>query len=150
MKDDLRPRGSTRVNVTLGTATVLCGSDAHYDPRVSPSAAHRAFVHFCTELGPQLVILNGDVIDGASISRFPAIGWESGHSASRWSDFQGRGGWAVGGGLGRNCSRGLIGGRGKPIRTTRSARPVPRNVNLLPQAQLAYRRDGRARKSVAP
>jgi len=51
MKDDLRPKGSTRVNVTLGTATVLCGSDAHYDPRVSPSTAHRAFVHFCTELG---------------------------------------------------------------------------------------------------
>jgi hypothetical protein len=77
MKDDLRPHGSTRVNVTLGTATVLCGSDAHYDPRVSPSTAHRAFVHFCTELQPQLVILNGDVIDGASISRFPAIGWEN-------------------------------------------------------------------------
>jgi hypothetical protein len=36
---------------------------------------HRAFVKFCKRLKPQVVILNGDVIDGATVSRHPPIGW---------------------------------------------------------------------------
>lgn len=36
---------------------------------------HRAFVRFCKTYRPQAVVLNGDVIDGASISRHPPIGW---------------------------------------------------------------------------
>ena len=36
---------------------------------------HRAFVHFCKELKPSLVVLNGDVMDFGGISRHPPIGW---------------------------------------------------------------------------
>lgn len=54
---------------------VLVGSDAHYWPG-KPSTAHRAFVELAHALKPSLIVLNGDVIDAASISRHPRIGWE--------------------------------------------------------------------------
>lgn len=57
------------------TFTALIGSDAHYWPG-KPSTGHRAFVKFTKTLKPQVVILNGDAIDAASISRHPPIGWE--------------------------------------------------------------------------
>ena len=55
---------------------VLIGSDAHYWPNII-TTAHRGFVHFCDWLKPKVVIMNGDVCDFATISRFPPIGWES-------------------------------------------------------------------------
>jgi hypothetical protein len=56
---------------------VLVGSDSHYHPG-EPSTAHRAFVHFCRKYKQKLkaVIKNGDELDGATISRYPSIGWE--------------------------------------------------------------------------
>lgn len=53
---------------------VLVGSDAHYWPGII-TPAHRAFVAFIKALKPKAVIMNGDVLDGATISRFPPIGW---------------------------------------------------------------------------
>ncbi len=55
---------------------VLIGSDAHNWPG-EPSTSHKAFVLFCKKFQPEIVIMNGDVIDAACISRFPPIGWES-------------------------------------------------------------------------
>lgn len=64
-----------RKHFQIDNGIVLIGSDAHYWPGlVSP--AHRAFVHFCRNLRPAAVILNGDGFDGASISRWPRIGWD--------------------------------------------------------------------------
>ena len=60
---------------TVKNGVVLIGSDAHYWPGVI-TAAHKAFVQFCKELKPTIVIKNGDELDGASISRHPPIGWE--------------------------------------------------------------------------
>ena len=54
---------------------VLVGSDAHYWPGIV-STAHRAFVHFAKKYLPKIIVMNGDVMDGASISRFASIGWE--------------------------------------------------------------------------
>jgi len=54
---------------------ILVGSDAHYWPGPA-TTAHRAFVKFCKELKPSVVVMNGDAFDAASISRFPSIGWE--------------------------------------------------------------------------
>ena len=53
---------------------VLIGSDAHYWPGFV-TTAHRAFVEFCKRLKPRYVIMNGDVIDGATISRYPPMNW---------------------------------------------------------------------------
>ena len=65
-----------RIDVEIEDGVILVGSDAHYWPG-DPSTAHRAFVKFCKNLKPTVVVMNGDVMDGARISRFPPIGWES-------------------------------------------------------------------------
>jgi hypothetical protein len=54
---------------------VLIGSDAHYWPDIV-STAHKAFVLFCKKFGPKLIVLNGDALDGTTISRHATIGWE--------------------------------------------------------------------------
>lgn len=59
----------------IENGTVLISSDQHYWPGIV-TTAHKAFVKFCNELKPSVVIVNGDVMDGASISRHPPIGWE--------------------------------------------------------------------------
>ncbi|MCK5013228.1 MAG: metallophosphoesterase [Candidatus Omnitrophica bacterium] len=67
---------SPRVELDIRNGTVLVASDAHYWPGPT-TTAHRAFVRFCEEMNPSAVIMNGDVFDGASISRHPPIGWET-------------------------------------------------------------------------
>lgn len=65
-----------RLTFDIQDGVVLVGSDAHYWPGIV-TTAHRAFVKFCKTLKPKLVIQNGDVLDGATISRHSPIGWES-------------------------------------------------------------------------
>lgn len=69
------PHYPHRQHVNVKDGVVLVGSDGHYWPGPA-STAHRAFVKFCKMLAPSAVIMNGDVFDGASISRYPPIGWE--------------------------------------------------------------------------
>ncbi len=64
-----------RLSLKCENGVVLIGSDLHAWPG-EPSTAFRAFVKFIKELQPKAVILNGDVIDGASVSRHPPLGWE--------------------------------------------------------------------------
>lgn len=64
-----------RVEIEVPDGVVLAGSDAHYWPG-QPSTAHRAFLHFIEKLKPKAIVLNGDMVDGASISRHPPLGWE--------------------------------------------------------------------------
>lgn len=66
---------SARIPLDIKDGYVLIGSDAHYWPGIV-TTAHRAFVKFAQELRPKAIIMNGDVLDGASISRHPPIGWE--------------------------------------------------------------------------
>lgn len=51
-----------------GTAIVF--SDAHYWPG-EPTTAHRALVKVIEQLKPALIVANGDIFDGARISRHP-------------------------------------------------------------------------------
>lgn len=55
---------------------VLIGSDAHFWPDQNPTA-FRAFQLFGTKLRPVACVVNGDVFDGAGISRHAPIGWEN-------------------------------------------------------------------------
>jgi hypothetical protein len=64
-----------RLEIEIENGIVLIGSDAHFWPGIV-SPAFRAFVKFCKELKPAVIIMNGDMVDGASISRHPPIGWE--------------------------------------------------------------------------
>lgn len=64
-----------RLSVDIQTGVILICSDGHYWPGPA-STAHRAFVKFCKDLKPSTVIMNGDALDGARISRHAPIGWE--------------------------------------------------------------------------
>lgn len=52
-------------------------SDCHYWPGDKPSVAHRALVKVVKEIRPKLLIANGDVFDGARMSKYPPNGWEA-------------------------------------------------------------------------
>jgi len=64
-----------RLEYDLRDGIALVGSDLHIWPG-DPPVMHRAFVKFCVDLEPQAVILNGDVLDMAAVSRHAPIGWE--------------------------------------------------------------------------
>jgi hypothetical protein len=65
---------SSTCNIALVAGTVLVGSDAHVWPG-PPTTAMASFVWACKNLKPTIVCLNGDVLDGATISRFPRADW---------------------------------------------------------------------------
>lgn len=65
-----------RLHIEVPDGVVIVGSDAHFWPDII-TPAFRAFIKFCEEMKPKAVILNGDMLDGASISRHAPIGWET-------------------------------------------------------------------------
>ena len=67
---------NVRTGVNIPDGYILVASDCHYWPDVI-STAHKAFVKVIKMVKPKMVIMNGDVFDGASISRYPVSGWES-------------------------------------------------------------------------
>jgi hypothetical protein len=54
---------------------ILIASDCHYWPGIV-TKAHKAFCKLAKELKPKMVVLNGDIMDGARISRHARIMWE--------------------------------------------------------------------------
>jgi hypothetical protein len=71
-----KPEEKAKLKETVTDGVVIVGSDAHYYPGAAP-VAHRALLHFIRMLEPQVVVMNGDMVDGSTISRFPRIGWDN-------------------------------------------------------------------------
>lgn len=77
------PTHSTRVGINhpqrtaleIENGIVIVASDGHYWMG-APSTGHRALVKFCKEMKPKAVIMNGDSLDGSTVSRHPPINWE--------------------------------------------------------------------------
>jgi hypothetical protein len=67
---------NARRHLEVDNGVVLVFSDAHFWPGVR-TTAFRALLAFARQLKPVAIINNGDAFDGASISRFPRIGWDS-------------------------------------------------------------------------
>jgi hypothetical protein len=67
---------SARKHFEVKDGVVLIFSDAHFWPGVR-TTAFKALLRFIAELKPKAIINNGDAFDGASISRYPRIGWDS-------------------------------------------------------------------------
>jgi hypothetical protein len=65
-----------RVSIDGFTGTVVVFSDAHYYPGIGATVAHRALVEVVKDLKPKLIVANGDIFEGARLSRFPRNGWE--------------------------------------------------------------------------
>lgn len=63
-----------RINVRLENGIVIIGSDAHVWPGTR-TPAQLAFIKMIKDLRPKMVIANGDIFDGARISRHPRIGF---------------------------------------------------------------------------
>lgn len=70
------PSYTRRLDLGILNGIVIVFSDAHYWPGLR-STAHKGLLWFIQEMKPKAVINNGDAFDGASISRFPRIGWDS-------------------------------------------------------------------------
>lgn len=51
---------------------IFIASDCHYWPG-EETVAHKAFVKLISKMKPQTIILNGDVFDGAQVSRHPPL-----------------------------------------------------------------------------
>jgi predicted phosphodiesterase len=71
-KPDTNP---ARLNKEIADGVVMVASDAHYFPD-NITRAHKAFVKTIKELKPSVIVMNGDVFDGATVSRWPRIGWD--------------------------------------------------------------------------
>lgn len=69
------PQNGVRVNVEMDDGVIMVASDCHYYPGII-STAHKAFVKLIPMLSPRMLIMNGDVFDGAAISRHDPIGWQ--------------------------------------------------------------------------
>ena len=69
-------RYGARVHIPVRDGCAVVFSDAHFWPRYV-SNANKALVKLLPKLRPFLLVNNGDSFDGASISRYPRIGWDS-------------------------------------------------------------------------
>jgi hypothetical protein len=63
-----------RVKLNIKDGMVVIFGDAHYWPGDMP-IAHIALVKFIRKYQPVAVICNGDIFDGARVSRHPPTGW---------------------------------------------------------------------------
>lgn len=66
----------SRMDIDIDDAVIFVASDAHYWPD-QISVAHQAFVKLIKKHKPSLVIMNGDAVDGSSISRYPKAAWST-------------------------------------------------------------------------
>lgn len=64
-----------RVTLDVKDGYVIVGSDAHIWPGPM-TPAMRGFIHLIRELRPKVVILNGDVMDFARISKHDPLNWD--------------------------------------------------------------------------
>lgn len=64
-----------RAEDRIDDGVMIVGSDAHYWPGLV-SVAHLAMVALIRKLKPAIVVANGDMLDGCSISRHDPNGWE--------------------------------------------------------------------------
>ena len=66
------PENRRVITHNVSNGHIFVASDCHYWPGES-TVAHRAFVELITNFKPKTVVLNGDVFDGASVSRHPPL-----------------------------------------------------------------------------
>lgn len=70
-----KSKDQRRIQLSLESGKILIGSDAHIWPGPL-TTAQRAFIQLAKKLKPEIIVLNGDVFDGARISRHPPGIWD--------------------------------------------------------------------------
>ncbi len=71
----MRKNGGRRIELDIQDGLILVGSDAHVWPGPL-TTAQRGFIEAVKRLKPRVIVMNGDVFDGARISRHPAGTWD--------------------------------------------------------------------------
>ena len=71
----MKRKNARRLEITIDRGTILVGSDIHIWGK-DLTTAQRAFVALAKKLQPDVIVLNGDVFDGAKVSRHPPGIWE--------------------------------------------------------------------------
>ena len=61
---------------TLRDGVMIVFSDAHFWPGQRKTVAHLALLELVKALRPKTVVANGDIFDGARVSRHGVMGWE--------------------------------------------------------------------------
>ena len=64
-----------RLKIDNFTGTLVSFSDCHWWPGLSETLAFKALLEVIKEIKPELVVGNGDLLDGARISRFGRSDW---------------------------------------------------------------------------
>ena len=64
-----------RAPFQIESGTIVVFSDSHWWPKAQLTPANHALLKIIKDLKPKAVIANGDVLDGASISRHDPEGW---------------------------------------------------------------------------
>ena len=59
----------------LENGVIVVFSDAHFWPDEDQTIANMALLELIKDLKPAVICANGDIFDGASVSRHPPIGW---------------------------------------------------------------------------
>jgi len=59
----------------IDNGVIIVFSDAHFWPGHDQTVANMALVELIKELNPKTIIANGDIFDGAGVSRHPPLGW---------------------------------------------------------------------------
>jgi predicted phosphodiesterase len=68
----LIPENRRVIQHEIQNGNIFIASDCHYWPD-QVTAAHQAFVRLIKAMKPQTIVLNGDVFDGAQVSRHPPL-----------------------------------------------------------------------------
>jgi hypothetical protein len=80
-RSNIRAAYHRRHELKLRDGVAVVFSDAHWWPGKRRTVAHAALLRLLPRLKPRAVIANGDVFDGAAMSRHDAIGWSQVPSA---------------------------------------------------------------------
>lgn len=72
---EVRRKNGRRMEIAMTDGVILIGSDMHIWPG-DLTTAQRGFVKIAKRLKPGFIVANGDVFDGAKISRHPAGIWD--------------------------------------------------------------------------
>lgn len=70
------PKYPVKLNDTVSNGHVVIFSDAHWWPGEPKTPANEALLVVLKKLKPEIVIANGDIVDGARVSRHHPLGWD--------------------------------------------------------------------------
>lgn len=74
-RDDIGRAYKKQNDFTISDGTILVFSDAHWWPDHDTTVANHALLILAKELKPVVMVANGDLFDGARISRHAPLGW---------------------------------------------------------------------------